>query len=64
MGTVGSPEMSVRNYCYLLRNNLEECSCHSAVFGFHVENPVGIGTGRNYAHKWTVISVSANLQFS
>jgi len=26
MGLIGCPETSVRNYCYSLRNNSEECS--------------------------------------
>jgi len=26
MGTIGCPQMSVRNYHYLLHNNPEECS--------------------------------------
>jgi len=28
MGTIGCPELSVRNYHYTLRNNPEECSSH------------------------------------
>jgi len=63
MGQIGCPETSVRNYHYSLCNSSEECSCHCAVFGFHLENSMGICTSRNYAHKWTIISVRVNLEF-